>query len=618
MRDIDWTSDGPSRVLDEEEQAYVANERLMCQISFRYWLERYCKILTAHKKVEPMIPWPSQEALLKTIAQEEEEGRRKIRVILLKSRQIGGTAFSQALVGHMIFHNPRTQGLVAADHPDITLKLYQTLDRIFANLPGWLKPTRDWNVKGTQMRFPSMDCDIIYGSGNQKTTMGQGLNIDVAHLTEVSTWLPQMCNQIDGDLMPAFDSSQKHHSLIILESTGAGAAGNWFHDQFQSAVNGTSLFKPVFIAWYLRPGWRMDSKGLTFSPETLAMAGRVKRETGLELDREQLAFYQLKRRELESKDMLAMFYQEFPSTVEEAFQTGLRSVFTIDLRSKMRDRVKLPIGVFEVNLRDKKLRQLNLQEWLKSDVIGKENNKLIVWEWARQGFVYNVGVDASYGMTGKDAAAIEVLRVGNKWEPDEQVAEFRGTISPLELAIPAQILGSVFRDQLSGLEAQVVVEVNPGAPGLVTQLELQRMGYPHLYIRKKPNAADGGWTKEYGWYTTQATRPLLTEMGVDYLKKGDLLINSPYFIKEMDAFVVAELKNGRKKMEHAPGYHDDRIISLFMCLYAAHDMDMTLIADDRRRTFEQLGVPKKPSKQFQDTGDDWATCMNRWEEGLVG
>lgn len=618
MRDIEWSEEGlPSRALSEEEQEYVLNERLLCQIDFSYWLERYCLILTDEKRIEPLHPWPSQILLLKSIAEQEELGS-KVRVILLKSRQIGGTAFSQAIVGHMIFLNPRTQGLVAADHPDVTLKLYQTLDRIYKNMPGWMRPGRDWNVKGTHMRFPALESDVIYGAGNQKTTMGQGLNVDIAHLTEVSTWDKEMCKAIDADLMPAFDSSRKHHSLMILESTGAGAKGNWFHDQFQSARNGSSLFRPVFIAWYLRPGWRADATGLEFSAETNAMADRVKRETGIELEKDQKAWYQLKRRELESKDNLELFYQEFPSTIEEAFQTGLRSVFSITLRTKMRDRVKVPVGVYEVNLETQKLKPIDLVKWIEDETPGKENNKLVLWETARPGFIYIVGVDASYGMSGKDAAAIEVLRVGNKWEPDEQVAEFRGTISPLELAIPAEIIGNIYRDKLTGLPAEMVVEVNPGSPGIVTQGELLRMGYPHFYIWRKPTKMDGGWTKEIGWQTTPLTRPLLTEMGVDYLKKGYLLINSPYFIGEMGSFVLAEKRTGYRRLEHAPGYHDDRIISLFMALYVAHEGDNTNVADDRRKTYEQLKQPKPGVRQFQETGMSYQEALAAWEDGLVG
>lgn len=631
MKDITWGEDGtPSRTMNGEEEGYVLNERLMCQISFNYWLERYCKILTDEKKVLPLVPWPSQRRILDVVAGEERrfadgppcdycaQKHPKIFIILLKSRQIGGTAISEALVAHMVFLSPHTRGLIASDHPDTSLELHQTIDKIYEFLPGWMKPRRDWNVKATHMRFPDLDSGVVIGAGNQKTTLGQGLNIDVAHLTEVSTWNREMCEAVDVDLMPAFKSSHKHHSMILLESTGAGARGNWFHDQFDSAAKGTSLFKPVFIAWYLRPGWTHNPEGLIWTSETLAMAERVKRETGLELKKEQLAFYQVTRLELEAKSKLEMFYQEFPSTVEEAFQTGLRSVFPITLRSKLRDNLKPPIGVYDVNLETKKLRTVPLESWIRDATPGKEENRLIVWELppSRPGYIYNIGVDASYGLAGKDAAAIEVLRVGNKWLPDEQVAEFRGTISPGDLAKVAWIAGNLYRDKGTGLEAQMVVEVNPGSPGIVTQLELQKMHYVNLYRWKRPTSVDGAWTNEVGWHTTSITRPILMEMGVDYLKRGDLLINSPYFVDEMASFVSHEKKNGMRRLEHAPGYHDDRIISLFMALNVAHEEDTQILAEERRREEARRKSPNVPVQEFQSLGISWEDAMYKWEQQI--
>lgn len=641
MKDIEWSEGAQAnRILHPEEQEYIINERLFCQISFGYWLERYCKILTDEKKILPLVPWPSQQRIMEIIGQEELKkmaappcdscGARhpKIFIILLKSRQIGGTAISEALVAHMVFLSPNTKGLIASDHPDASLELHQTIDKMYEYLPGWMKPRRDWNVKATHMRLPDLNSGVIIGAGNQKTTLGQGLNVDVAHLTEVSTWNREMCEAVDIDLMPAFKSSHKHHSMILLESTGSGARGNWFHDQFASARAGTSLFKPVFIAWYLRPGWTNDPTGIEFSPETLAMTERVKKETGIELKKAQMAFYQVTRLELESKGKLDMFYQEFPSTIEEAFQTGLRSVFPITLRSKMRDVVRTPIGVYDVNIGERKLRPVDLQTWLADEtgasstveggtVPTKADNRVVVWEWAKPGYIYIVGVDASYGMAGKDAAAVEVMRVGNKWLPDEQVAEFRGTISPQDLASVAWILGSVYRDKSTALEAQMVVEVNPGSPGIVTQTELLRMGYPHFYVWQKPTRLDGGYTKEIGWYTTAVTRPLLMEMGVDYLKKGDLLINSTFFIEEMGSFVALEKQNGQRRLEHAPGYHDDRIIALFMALYVAHGDDNRSIANERRKEEEHRRKPERPTMQFQELGISWQEAMDRWEASLT-
>lgn len=622
MKDIDWGKDGvPSRDLTHEEQEFVWNEMNLCKIDFRYWLERYCRIITDEKRLEPLRPWPSQEVILKVLAESEleQEGEKaiKLRAILLKSRQIGGTAFSQGVLGHMIFMNPKTTGIIAADHPDVTLELYKTLDRIYGSMPGWLRPRRDWNTKGNHMRFPEMECAVVYGSGNQKTTLGQGMNVDAVHLTEVSTWIKEMCEAIDADLMPAFDSSRKHHSIMLLESTGAGAKGNWFYEQFDAAQKGNSVIKPVFIAWYLRPGWSANATGVTFNEDTLAMAGRVKRESGWELSREQLAWYQLKRRELETKDKLELFYQEFPSTVEEAFQTGLRSVFSIDLRAKIRDNCRIPEKVFDVNMETRKLRMLNTAEWVASTDPEKATNRLIMWEQPKAGNLYVVGVDASYGMANKDSSAIEVLRVGNKWFPDEQVAEWRGTCSPLDLSIPAWILGHMYADKLEKLAAKMVVEVNPGSPGIVAQTELMRRGYPHFYIWKRPGSVDGAWSKVVGWWTTPATRPLLTETFVSYIKQGNLVVNSPYTVDEMGSFVNIPDKRGKRHLEHAPGYHDDRLIALAMAVYVAHENDTSMIAEDRRKIQEQRMMPKRPGVEFQSTGLSWAECMDKWEEEML-
>lgn len=625
MKDIVWDADtsAPSRPLSEEEQRYIVSSLHLSKIDFRYWMQRYCKLQTDDKRLLPLIPWPSQELLLKVFEEEEEkimarEGYAKIRAILLKSRQVGGTAISEALIAHMAFLNPRTQAVIGSDHPDPSLQLWQVLLRMYDNLPGWMKPHRDAKVKATNLHLDRIESDVVVGSGNQKTTLGQGMNIDAVHLTEVSTW--DFPDYIDEDLMPAFNSSRKHHSFIVLESTGSGAKGNWFHDQFETARKGTSQFRPIFIAWYHRPGWRQSDEGMTFVQETLEMAERVKRESGYELDRRQLAFYQATRQDYESKDKLDKFYQEHPSTIEEAFQTGLRSVFSITLRSKVRDACKTPAAVYDVVLPAGKLRSVPLTEWIRSEDDGKSDNRLIIWELPKPGFLSVIGVDASYGRDGGDNSAIEVLRIGNKWAGDEQIAEWSGNLSPFDLAKIVEMVGKIYADPLDKLPAKVAVEVNPGSPGLVTQTELIRMGYPHFYTWKKPTRVGGGFTKEVGWWTTPSTRPLLIDMGIDYIKKGHLTVNSPFLVNEMGSFVDtgAIRPNGKRHIEHAPNYHDDRLIALFIALYVAHELDVVSMAEDRRKWQEQRSVPKESHREFQSMGITWEEAQRLWEESLAG
>lgn len=617
MKDIIWNEEtgAPSRLLKADEQYYITCNRLLSKIDFEYFITRFCKILTDEKRLFPIIPWPSQRKVLDAMALEEERQSdapsSKIPIVLLKSRQVGGTVLGESIIAHLVFLNAATQGLIASDHPDNSLKLFQTLERMYDNMPGWLRPSIKGRVKGTHMHFPLLDSDVIVGAGNQKTTLGQSMNIDVTHLTELSTW--EFPRYIDEDLLPAFNSSRKHHSVILMESTGSGAKGNWFYEHFNAAWRNESSFKAIFAAWFLRPNNRLVASGLELKSTTLDMAKRVRQESDIELDKEQLAFYQITRRDFEAKGELEVFFQEYPSTVEEAFQTGLRSVFPIELRSRVRDSVKAPLAIYEINTTTKKLIKHDLDAWLKDESATKWDNRLVIYELPkRNGEIYICAVDAAYGIEGGDNAAIEVLKVGTPRWKDEQVAEWCGNLDNLTLATVAWVIGHIYRDREADLPALMAVECNPGSPGGTTQIELQRMGYPNFYIWKRPMKTNGMFSTEYGWWTTPSTRPLITDMLKTYITRDDLIINSPKFIEEMGTFVNLPLASGRlvHHLAAAPGYHDDRIMALAIALYVAHELDVMNVADDRRRAAEARRKRKEENPRPKQLYEVLATAAH--------
>jgi hypothetical protein len=618
MRKVDW-SPGVAQVLStlpDDIQRYVVNELHLSKIDFKYWLQRYCYILSTRRQlitIEEL--WPSQEKLLKYIS-DAEEVDPKIRMILLKARQIGGTVISEALGAHMTFLQPNTQSIIGADHPDMTLKLWQTLLRIYDHLPGWMKPLPDSKPKATNLHFPELDSDIVYGSGNQKTTFGQGMTVDFAHLTEISTW--EYPEYLTEDLFPAFESSEKHNSLLILESTGKGGIGNWFHDLFQASWKGKNEFIPAFIAWYHRPSYCLKSvEGLELDTQTLGLAERVKAEQGVELTKAQMGWWQRKRIAAEAQGELGIFLQEFPSTVAEAFQTGFQSVFPIELRTKLRSTVKPIQDVYEFNHTTKKLKVLDTETFVKSESGDKWDNKFIVYERKKPYGVYVVGVDVSYGIDGSDYSAVEVLRVGDKTRPDEQVAEWWGKLDGLKLASVVWVVGHVFCDQRDGFPAKVAVEVNPGSPGILTQTELMRKGYPHFFRWRRPLRQDGKYSAEVGWWTTGSTRPMITDKGLSCIKSNDLIINSPEFISEMDTYVYAYTKSGNRQLGHAPGYHDDRIMALFIALGVAHWDDLQDLAEERRKREVQRQNPAPQTQQFNQILTPYDKLMEEWENSLI-
>ncbi len=575
---------GLIRPLGLDEQAFILNEVTRCKFDFEYWASRYCTISSSEGRLVPLVLREAQRKLLARIA-ELEDARYpmptgKVGLIVAKARRAGATVLGQAIVAHGCMLRPQAMGLIASDIPENTLKLYQIQERIYDNLPVWMRPNMSGRVKSEHMHFDGLDSDLTCGTGNQKNPMGQGIRLDFIHFTEVSTWEVVGIEQIDEDVYPAFDSSGVATSCWLMESTGKGGSGNFFHDQYQTAKANKGSFRAIFLSWYDVPEMHTrQAEGMEFSETTKAVARRIRGDTGYDCTRDQLAWYQITREQFEAKSNLEGFLQEYPSTDEECFQYGLRSVFTLEVRDRVRNAVKPLVGAFDIDIRRKKL----TNRMSPSEFDGKPDNRLLVYEWPpRKDCTYVMGVDVSYGV-GRDRYCIHVNRVGNRHFPDEQVAEISGQLSPIDCAIPCWIVGHMYTDR-DGIPAKMAIEVNPGSPGLMTQVELQRMGYANFYIWKRLNVMGGGYTKEIGWQTTPATRAPLTKMGVEYINKDQWNINSPFFIEEMKTFVdLGPTKAGRymEHFEHAPGCNDDRLFAGFIALWVSHEDDQRNLAQER-------------------------------------
>lgn len=600
---------------DEEETAFVLNELTLSKWDALYWMERYCWIASDSAHLERLSLRNSQRKLFNRIAEIENEERPlprgKVGLVIAKARRVGATILSQALMAHGAMLRGQTKALIAADIPEKSLELFQIQDRIYKHLPLWMRPHLAGRVKSAQLYFDKLDSEIIVGHGAQKNPMGQGIRLDFVHLTEASTWLQVGIAQVDEDIYPAFDSSKAPTTAFIIESTGRSGldgTGLWFEEQYKLAKEGQSNFGSVFLSWYDAPEvWARNADGLEWTTTTLGVKDRIKRDTGYELSKEQMAWYQITRKQYEAKQELSTFLREFPSTDFEAFAYGLPCAWPIEVIDKTAIATQEPLVVFDVDVRHKRL----LNGRPSTDWDRDPNCRVLIWEKCLPGFTYVVGVDASYGATdnGKslDSASIFVNRVGNRFARDKQVAEFWGKIPPDELAAVCWCLGHAYTDRETELPAMMAIECNPGSPGMMTQTELLKMNYPHFYTWRKENSTTGGWTTQLGWYTTGSTRPLLTKTGVKAIMDNEWQINSSYFVDEMRTFVNygPKIRRGVDEVEyfaHAPGKHDDRIFAGFIARYVSHDYDRQNIADERRKYYEgklAASAPPDRSNQYQ-------------------
>ena len=163
LRDIDWEAQPSGSIiptLEPDIQSYIFNELSLCKIDFEYFCTRYAKITDDRGRLSTIRPWPSQKALLNKLSQMEAKEwdffqshpeiptfECKLPVVLLKSRQVGGTVISEALAAHLTIFFPHTRTIIGSDHPDNSLKLFRVFTMIVDNLPGWMKPRIDGRIK---------------------------------------------------------------------------------------------------------------------------------------------------------------------------------------------------------------------------------------------------------------------------------------------------------------------------------------------------------------------------------------------------------------------------------------------------------------------------------------
>lgn len=105
--------------------------------------------------------------------------------------------------------------------------------------------------------------------------------------------------------------------------------------------------------------------------------------------------------------------------------------------------------------------------------------------------------------------------------------------------------------------------------------ELERLGYPNLYIRNKEDSIVNKTEKKYGFRTTVLTRPIVLAMLKEIFRDSICLIYDVDTLKEALTFVV----NDKGKAEAQVGYHDDLIMGLAITYYVRTQQSMQVYID---------------------------------------
>jgi len=572
--------------LSDEEQA----RRSIKVIAEDFYLFCERNLVIKEKMTKQLVPlrdvlnW-EQEALLHEVIDDLIHGR-PIRYIILKARQMGISTLIEALCYWWTSTHRYVTSVIIAHEKNAVNSLYKMFRRYYEYSHPFFQPDRKYNTKAELVFDVSDEVKKDYaemgktppGLQSEIKTMvaadgkGRADNINFFHGSEVAFWDDSA--DIVSSALQAVPMAPE--SFVFLESTANGIGG-YFYDEWQLAMRGESQFKPLFFPWHQHYKYELpatdDDLGHLDEEEVELYEMFAERGYDRASWPRKIAFR--RRKKLEFRTDPKKFYQEYPSTPEEAFLASGRPVFDTKMLQAMekiaRDAEKThPYMCGEiVKNEDTSSPDKYIFKEFRRVSDSSDPSALRVWWLPEKNKKYAIGVDVSEGIEiesskGKepDYSVITVLDIKAR----KVVARWRGYIDPDLLGDEVFAIGMFYNKALVG------VEINNH--GLTTAAKLKNTFYRNLYMRE--TAEDEQFqvrTSKFGWLTNKKTKPVMINELVRSIRENDIIDLDVVSIREHMSYV----RDDNGSMNAQQGQHDDCVMSLAIALqmaeWSAYDTD---------------------------------------------
>ena len=504
------------------------------------------KLPIRHRETGKSVPFtfnPNQKILQRHAQQLYDEGK-PLWIILLKSRRVGGSAWSEGMLTCHCLAKAQAEALIVAHQFNSSKALFSIPKGLVAGLPFKIPLNKQHEIE-----FPHPDGNStlkIATAGS--VTSGRGLTLSALHLSEAAHY-PGEGSFLS--LIPAV--SHDPSTILIIESTANGkiGPGESFYNYWVAAEEGRNQFLPIFLCWLDDPACFRhpdEAKDAPIDSDEKELMRVIKR-------RGDHSDAQLKGRlawrrwaiETQAQGSLQYFNQEYPTTPEEAFvSTGEPAFEKVEL-AYARSTIRKPYKVGTM-LRD----QMN-NPVFEPDAEGSWR----IWAEPVKGDHYYVGVDCARGeemgesghLRGTGDFASACVWCG---ETGEQVASLMGKIGPESMADELDKAGRYYN------KAMLAVELT-GNLGLWTQARLRdKYNYTNLYHWKGKDDKVKGMerSRSLGWETTGRTRDLIFSAFRTALREERTTVRAASLLAQMEA---ASRQDGMR-WEVMVG-HDDELIA---------------------------------------------------------
>lgn len=565
----------------DPEQAARAAIKAIAQ-DFYIFAER--NLVIKEKMTKKLVPFASvinweQQQVIERVVDDLKHGR-PIRYIILKARQMGISTLIEALCYWWTSTHRYVTSVIIAHEKNAVNALYKMFRRYYEYSHPHFQPDRKYNTKQELVFDVSDEIKKQYqeegktppGLQSEIKTMvaadgkGRADNINFFHGSEVAFWDDSA--DIVSSALQAVPMAPE--SFVFLESTANGIGG-YFYDEWQLAKRGESQFTPLFFAWWEHDGYEL--------PATAEDVGNLDEEeqTLYELFEEakipveqwprKIIWRRAKKREFRTEPK--KFYQEYPSTPEEAFLASGRPVFDTRQLQAM-EKIALDAattkpyicGEVMKNPDTSSIEKFIFHEYRR---VGENDpTPFRVWWLPEKDHRYVIGVDVSEGIEiesskGKepDYSVVDIIDITG--EVPKTVARWRGYIDPDLLGDVVYNLGMFYNKALVG------VEINNH--GIATAANLKNRFYRNLYMREtQEDEQFQVRTTKFGWQTNKKTKPIMISELQRAIREGGIIDLDIVFVREAMSYV----KKDDGSMAAQEGQHDDTVMAKAIALQMAN------------------------------------------------
>lgn len=553
------------------------------------YMESFLQIKRKDGKIVPFRLNSAQIRLYETIRQQEEAGK-PLRIIILKSRQMGFSTLTEALIYYRTATRKNVSSFIITHKDEATAnlfrmsKLYQEKNPVRPMLKNsnakeliFENPTKNAREKEKKPGLRSrIKCSTAGGQG-----VGRSDTLTNVHASELAFWPGDIAETLSG-LMQAVPNTAE--SLVIIESTANGF--NFFKKLWDDAAAGLNDFIPFFAAWYEMEEYRMPYHGETLTAE------EIKLKAAFGLDNEQIMWRRWCIRNNCGGD-LEKFHQEYPATPEEAFIATGAAVFdraAVLLRLAAAEQEPKPRrGRFTYKEKAAGLNHILIWD---SAFSSDERGETLIFREPEAGRPYTIGGDtAGEGSDYFTAQVIDNIT-------GEQMARLHWQdCDEDEYAKQVYCLGMYYNTALIALE--VNFSTHP-------QKVLEYLRYPRLYVREVFDTYTGKLRQSYGFRTDSMTRPVLVAKLVEFMRDSIGGIHDADTLKEALTFI----RNEKGRAEAEVNEHDDLLLGLGIALMARGQQTMQAKPD-------KAGGEKKKVKWYADMWEDYYNADAEGKRRLV-